>query len=375
MQIRVSIFICAIIILIQCTAASCAETDKVRIGICLPVTGSLSAYGQKLHAGIFAAHAIQPVTTSRIPIELVVVDTKGNAHETLEALKKLTVQHNVSAIILETDKDALDAGSEITEKKEIPVVTTAVTASDFRTSKKFLFRLCFSDTYQTELIARYAIETLEARKASILIDIEKNASTCVADFFKKKYGSMGGKVVSIAYCTSQDKDLAFQISSLMAAKPNILFLPVSYPEAFHAVSKAGELGFSIPMFTITEPDPGMFIEAGGARAEGLMFFGQFNLDAPKEKESNFATRFKAERGYEPGVLETLGADAYFILVDAIQRAQSTRGREIRNSLACTKAFPGLSGPLALGEDGNLRKNAFLFQIKEGRITFLRAVAP
>ncbi len=365
----------ALLIMIRALPSTAAEwPDALRIGIYLPMTGPASDSGRKLYAGISIAHETKPALAEGVSVELALIDTAGDVKQSLEAVRTLLNENKVCVVIGEAGERTTRAASIITEQRKIPMITPAVTSSNLTESRNYLFRTCVSDAFQVHTIARYALETLEARRASILIDITSEASINMAESFKNSYTEKGGAVASLAYCASGDQDFTLQISSFMASKPDFLFLPLSYPEVIGFNKKARELGFTLPTFILPGADPSLLVAKGGNSLEGIMFLAHFSPDASaSERDKAYTDEFKKKKGYRPGILEILGADAYFVVLDAAERAQSADGKDIKNALAHTRQFPGLSGPISLGKDGNAHKSSFLVQIKEGQLKYLKTV--
>jgi len=364
----------ALLYLITALPAAAEWPDAIRIGIYLPTTGPDSASGRKLYAGISIAHKTKPVLAEGIPVELVLIDTAGDVKQSLEAVTTLLDKNKVCAVIGEAGEKNTRAASIITEKRKIPMLTPAVTAPTLTESRKFLFRTCVSDIFHINTIVRYALESLEARRVSILIDITSETAINMADNFKESCTKNGGTIASIAYCASDDQDFTLQISSFMASNPDFLFLPLSYAGIITFNKKAKELGFTLPTFILPGADPGLLVEKGGNSVEGIMFFDHFSPDAPaNEHDKAYTNVFKKTKGCHPGILEILGADSYFVVLSAIEQAHSTDGTDIKNALVQTRQFPALSGPITLGNDGNAHKNLFLLQIKEGKVNYLKTV--
>jgi branched-chain amino acid transport system substrate-binding protein len=91
---------------------------------------------------------------------------------------------------------------------------------------------------------------------------------------------------------------------------------------------------------------------------------------------DFIARFdKKYPNKEPNAFHALGADAYFVLLDAITRAKSTKGEAIRAALATTKNFQAISGKLSIGEDGNAVKPMVINVVKGGKFEYLTTVNP
>jgi branched-chain amino acid transport system substrate-binding protein len=90
----------------------------------------------------------------------------------------------------------------------------------------------------------------------------------------------------------------------------------------------------------------------------------------------FVKKFKARWSNEtPDAYAALGYDALYILVDAIRRSGVTEGPKLREAIASTSNFSGASGVTTLDKDRNASKPATIIAVKEGKLQFLKTVAP
>ena len=153
------------------------------------------------------------------------VDEKSDRIEAANAVDRLISKNKVHAIIGSATSSNTMAGSAIAEKAGIPLVSPTATDPRLTQNKKYIFRVCFIDPFQGEIAARYAYDTLKARKAAILIDVAQDYCVDLANEFKKNFTRKGGKVIQTTYCQSGDQDFTAQLSAIMAAKPDLLYLP------------------------------------------------------------------------------------------------------------------------------------------------------
>jgi len=243
-------------------------------------------------------------------------------------------------------------------------------------NREYVFRVCFIDSFQGEMAAKYAYEKLGARKAAILVDIEQDYCIGLANFFAKSFIRHGGKVVSMAYCRTLDQDFTIQISSIMAAKPDVLYMPNNYTEVALACKQAVKLGLNVPIISADKAQTKELIKIGGKDVEGTIFTGHFAREAAvTDIARKYIETYEKETGKEASAFDALGADAYFVLMDAIKRAKSVKGKNIRNALASTKNFKGVSGIINIGKDGDAVRSLVLVHVKDGTFRYLATYNP
>ena len=352
-----------------------AAKGTVRIGVYLPMTGPAANYGQMEWAGIQTANKLMPKVLST-EVELFLVDTKSDKIEAANAVAGLIKKNRVHAIIGEATSDNTLAGGSIADKAKKPMVSPTATNSLVTQNKKYVFRVCFTDPFQGKMAAKYAYDKLGARKAAILVDIAQDYSVGLTNVFAKTFIKHGGKVVSMAYCQTLDRDFTVQISSIIAAKPDVLYMPNNYTEVALACKQAVKLGLNVPIISTDRAQTKELIKIGGKDVEGIIFTGQFAREAAVTNiAKKYIETYEKDTGKEASAFDALGADAYFVLMDAIKRAKSVKGKNIRNALASTKNFKAVSGIINIGEDGNAIKSLALVHVKDGTFRYLAMYHP
>jgi len=163
---------------------------------------------------------------------------------------------------------------------------------------------------------------------------------------------------------------------VQATKPDIIYAPNYYTEDALMAKQARDLGITAPILTGDGAQAEELIKIGGRAVEGMYFTGHFNVEAVTTKlGKDFVSVFEQKYGKEVDAFGALGADAYFILIDAIRRAGTTTGPEVRKALATTRDFQGVSGNINIGEDGNAVKSVVINQVKDGKFVFVTTVNP
>jgi len=350
--------------------------DTIKIGGWLPMTGAVAAYGQDANDGIAIAMEMKPTVLGK-KVEFTVADTKSDKIEAANAMSRLIEKDKVIAVIGEMISGDTMAGGPIAEKAKIPVVSPTATNPLVTQGKKYVFRVCFIDPVQGDVAAKYAFNTLKAKKAALIVDKSQDYCVGLAKFFKDAFTKLGGKIVAETYCVTEDKDFSAQLSTIKPTNPDVIYAPNYYSPVALFTKQARELGLKAPVLSGDGAQADELIQIGGKEVEGVVFTGHFNVKAATTAlAKDFIARFdKKYPNKEPNAFHALGADAYFVLLDAITRAKSTKGEAIRAALATTKNFQAISGKLSIGEDGNAVKPMVINMVKGGKFEYLTTVNP
>ncbi len=350
----------------------------IRIGVYLPMTGPLAPRGQAEYAGIEIAHRMYPSVLGR-EVELLLVDTAPEDAETADTVTHLIDDTTVCALIGEpVGKNAL-SGTVAAERSGKPTIIPTFPHFSPAKGKRYLFPIGLTDPLEVKTVARYASERLKTKKAAILMDINRDTSMNRANIFMKHFRGIGERVVAIAYCQTGDTVFATQLSYIITTKPDILYLPLSPPEITLVCGQTAEMGLNVPMITSSNLHVPALIEAGGNALEGVMLPGVFDRAIPAADQNDltaaYIDRYEKETGGEAGHFDVLGGDAYLLLIDAIRRADSIAGPQIRKALATTTDFRGISGRIAVNEEGDVLRDIILLKVQEEKFQYLETVSP
>lgn len=357
---------------------SVAADDTVRIGVFLPLTGQNAFGGQLELEGVQMAHKEMGEVMGK-KVELFVVDNKSDKVESANAVKRLIEKEKVQAIIGTYGSSLAMAGGEVSEKAGIPQVGTSCTNPLVTQGKKYIFRVCFIDPFQGAGAATYAFKDLGAKKAALLIDVANDYSVGLANFFKKSFNKMGGEIVATLNYQSGDQDFTAQLQEIMSKEPDVLFIPSYFAEGAIIMKQAKELGSKFKIMGGDAMDNPEITTIGGDAVEGFMHT-TFPYDPSMPDMNPVAKKFTADwaaanPGKDPNVNAALGYDAYMIIMDAIKRAGSAEPQAIRDALAATKGFVGVTGTTTINETHDAEKPVGLVMIKDGKKTYVGSITP
>ena len=256
---KTAVFLAAAILL----GSAAARAESVRIGVIAEITGDMPAVGASCrNAAEMAVKEINAaggldVGGKKLKVELFVEDNGGKADQSAAAAQKLITQEEVVAIIGPNASRYAIPASEIAEGNQTifitPWSTNPKTTLDAVTGKpkKYAFRSCFIDPFQGKVLARFAFETMKAKKAAVLYDVASDYNKGIAEVFKADYEKLGGKVVAFETYTTNDKDFSAQFTKIKAAAPDVVFLPNYYSEVPLQVQQAKRLGITAPFLGAT----------------------------------------------------------------------------------------------------------------------------
>jgi branched-chain amino acid transport system substrate-binding protein len=155
----------------------------------------------------------------------------------------------------------------------------------------------------------------------------------------------------------------------------VVFLPGYYPEVSVILKEARQLGLNVPFIGCEAWDSPTLLQVAGSAANGCFYSNQFSADDPSSVVQDFVKLYQAKYGERPDNFAALGYDAARVVLDAIIRADSIEPGAVRDALAQTKDFPGVSGSITIDSKRNASKPVVILALKEGQVQYFEKVNP
>jgi branched-chain amino acid transport system substrate-binding protein len=263
----------------------------------------------------------------------------------------------------------------ICQENKIPMISPASTNPKVTQVGDYVFRVCFIDPFQGTVMANFAQKTLKLNSVAVLSDVKSDYSLGLAKFFKLGFTSAGGKIAVEENYSGGDKDFSAQLTAIKAANPDGMFVPGYYTEVGLIALQAKQLGLNCPIFGGDGWESSSLVPIGGAALEGDYFSTHYSPEDTSPAVQEFVKEFQAKYGEIPDAMAALGYDSAMILADAIKRAGATDGAKVRDSLAATRNFPGITGNITMDANRDASKPAVILAIKNGAFKYLETVQP
>jgi len=351
---------------------------SIRVGEYASLTGKDASFGQSSHKGITMAieeiNAAGGVLGRRL--ELFTEDNQTVPGQSATAAKKLIARDKVIALLGEVSSGRSLEAAPIAQAARIPMIAPAATNPKVTQVGSYVFRVCFIDSFQASVIAKFVGRELKARRVAILSSVSNAYSVGLARFFRQEYGADGGVIPVEQKYSEGDKDFRAQLTAIGAAGCDAVFVPGYYTEAALIVRQARDLGLTMPFVGGDGWVSDQLLLIGGEALNGCYYSTHFSPENNGPVVRKFVSDYRARWGAEtPDAFAALGYDAIGVLADAIRRAGSTEGPKLRDALAGTRNFTGATGETTIDANRDASKPATIIAIRDGKLNFLEAVAP
>lgn len=357
-------------------SADAGDSDTIRIGGLAPLTGDASSYGVAVNNGI--QMAIEDINADGgiggKQIDYIYYDEKGDATEAVNAYNKLVQDDKVVAIIGDVTTKPTLAVAQQSQQDNIPIITASATAAEVTLTGPNIFRACFTDPFQGELMASYAAEKLGASTVAVLYDMADDYSSGIAEAFVAKAGELGLTVVAEEKYQDGDVDFKSQLTNIKGQNPDVLFLPVYYEDLRLISAQANEVGVTATLCGADGWDSVLTDNFDSSVLDGGVFCSQYSTESTDERVQNFISTYKEKYEIDPNMFAVLAYDATYMMATAIENAGSTDSQAIIDAMAALE-YDGLTGHMTFDENRNPQKSAVIVSIQDNAYKFVENYDP
>ncbi len=362
--------------------SGCAEKETgIKVGLNVELTGSIPAVGNSCkEAAVMAVEEVNSaggleVGGQKYQVTLFPEDNEDKAESAAAAAQKLINQNRVLAMVgPNASRNAVPA-AQVAESAKVPMISPWSTAVATTQGKKYVFRACFIDDFQGVVCAKFALNSLGAKKAAVLYDIASEYNKGIAEVFKRTFQAEGGSIVAYESYTTGDKDFSSQLTKIKALEPEVLFLPNYYQEVPLQIQQAKKLGYTGKFLGSDSWGFADLIKLGGEDVEGCFFSTHYAPDIATPEARKFIDGYKAKYGKTPDDVAALTYDSFGLLFDALKAAGKADREALRDALANLKEFKGVTGQLEFRGTGDPVKTAVIIQVKGGQFTYYETAKP
>lgn len=357
----------AVTLLAGCGSSSnttSSDGDTIKIGAIGPLTGDASTYGISVKNG---AELLQEEINNAggingKKVEFIFEDDQNKNDSAKQAFNKLVDKDQVCAILGGvTSGPTLSIAPDATSKG-IPMITpTGTEPTITKVGGDYMFRGCFVDSFQGEILAKYATDTLKKKTAAVLYNAGTDYSKGIADSFKKDFEAKGGTVTQFLTYNNNDTDFKAQLTKIKGDNPDLLILPDYYNVVGLIAKQARDMGIQSQFLGGDGWESEKLTEIGGSAVNGALYINHYYSADETEVVKNFVNAYKEKYNAEPDAFAALSYDSAKILVKAIEKANSTDGTAIKDALAGME-IESVTGKISFDANRSAVKSATIIKI-------------
>lgn len=365
----------AVMILLLTFSYSNGEADEaIRVAAIFSKTGKAALSNAMALNGIrFAIEELnQQGGVLGRNIKLIEFDNKSSALGSKIAAQK-AVEAAVIVVFGASWSSHSLAMAPVFQKAGIPMISPVSTNPALTLVGDYIFRICYTDPFQGRILAKFAIQHLKAKTAGVLINANRKYSEGLAEYFVQSYSQLGGRVLFEENYLEKTADFTPIINKIKALQPEVLFHPGHTKVSAYFLKQARINGIKTTFIGGDAWNDSMY-KIVGSIIEGSYYSTHWHEDGTGVKNRLFVEKYRRKsRKYDPG--SPLGEDCVYLFADAVRRAKSLEPSRIRDAIAATNNFQGVTGNIRFDDNGDPIKSAVILKFENGTSVYVKTIEP
>ena len=375
---------CTTLVIAALAASGCGapagNDGTLKVGLIVELTGDMPAVGtSSRNAARLAVDELNSAGGLEVDgrpyrIELVIEDNSAKADQSAAVTNKLINQDQVLAIVGPNASLGAIPAAEIAESSRTllitPWSTNPKTTLDTRSGKpkNYVFRACFTDPFEGQVLARFVSESLDAKSAAVLYDVASEAPKSQAELFRQTFEQLGGKILAFETYTTGDRDFSAQLTKIKSVNPDVVFLPAYYNDVGLIAQQARRHGIHQPLIGSDAWSSPELIRLAEGAVEGAYFANHYATDIATPVAQRFIAAYEQRYGTVPDDVAALTYDAMGLLFEALRGAATPERQAVRDAMAAIAGYDGVTGDIRFDEAHNVQKGIIIVQLKDGKYT-------
>ncbi len=353
------------------------DAGEIVIGAIGPLSGAASTYGQSVKNGaqVFLDKVNANGGIDGKQVVLKFEDDEADPTKSINAYDKLVNQDGVKLLLGPVTSGAANAVGPNATADGVPMITPSGTETNLTTTGgEYVFRTCYIDATQGEVISKYASENLGAKTMAILYNKDSDYSIGIAEAAKAQFESNGGTVVEYISYNDGDKDFSAQLTNIKSSNPDVLVLPDYYSVVPVIADQARKIGIASQLMGGDGWDSPELVKIGGDAVEGAVFVNHYSPDDSDPEVQEFVNSYKEKYGETPDAFAALSYSTLQLFEEAITKAGSTDGEAVKDALKNIDVDT-ISGNIRFDENRNPQKSVSIIKIENGEAKLETKVNP
>ena len=344
-----------------------SSSDEILIGAIGPLSGGASSYGQSVKNGaeIYLDKVNANGGINGMTVTVKFEDDEADPTKAIRAYDKLVNQDGVQFILGAVTSGSGNAIAPNATADGVPMITPSGTETNLtKNGGEYVFRTCYIDSLQGEVIAQYSAETLGAKTMAVLYNKDSDYSIGIAEAAKSEFEAAGGEVTHYIAYNDGDSDFSAQLTNIKSANPDVLVLPDYYSVVSIIASQARNIGITSQLMGGDGWDSPELVALGGDAVEGALFVNHYSPDDEDPAVQEFVQAYTEKFGTAPDAFAALSYSTLQLFEAASTEAGSTDQEAVKNALA-NISCDTISGNIKFDADRNPQKSVSIIKVENG----------
>jgi branched-chain amino acid transport system substrate-binding protein len=365
--------------LLACTFAAQAQTQSqapttYKIGVMGGLSGLGAQIGQWTVEGAKAGAAVVNAANGPVRLEVIAEDMQWNPQKAVEAFNKLVNVDHVAAA-MSGGSAAMQAIAPLADQDKLVLLNIGAQAPTMAGIGKYVFSVLQLANYDVAVLADYAYNKLNLRKVALFYVSDDTGKFDQAEF-DRDFTKLGGTITARESFRPSETNYGAQVAKIAASRPDAVYL----------VGQPSDLPFAVRQLRATMPNTQIisyaglesqeFLKAAGNAGNGIVYTTTYFDPASSDPEvKTFVEAYRKLYGTTPeSPYIGYGYDGIRILAAGLAEAKEP-GEKLRDVIARTKRYPGVTGQVVFQPDGTVAKAIAVKQVKDGKFETIAVVQP
>lgn len=306
-------------------------------------------------------------------IELIELDNQSTPIGSKVAAQKAVRQNVIAVIGCSRSSNSL-AAAPVLQKAKIIMISSGSTNPKVTLVGNYIFRVCFIDTLQGQIMANFVYNNLKGKTSVVLTNTTHTYSQDLSKYFIQRYNKLGGKILWHQYYIENMSDYSEILTKVKTLSPDTLYIPGYAKDSGQIMRQARHMGIKSIFLGGDGWGTEIFDYAHASINNSYMTDHWFH-GLKRNISRQFVKKYKRAYKMIPDSGAALTYDAVKILAYAIKKAQSLETNFIQNQLSKTKNFEGITGKITFDKNRNPIKPAVITKLKNRKYYFIKLIKP
>lgn len=343
----------------------CQESEVIKVGAVLPITGPFEIYGQAVKKGVELAYEeLQADPDFSGWLELTIVDSKGSPEIASAELEDQFGGGAIAVIGGVMSDEALEMVAVADRYNRVLISPSASNPQLTGISKNF-YRVFPSDSREGTKMGNFAAKKLEMETVVIVAKADTYARG-IKEVFQAEFERNGGEVIEIIEYPS-GADFSGLIDRVIALNPSGVYLAAFAEDIGMMIVELRGKGYRGRILTTSAYAAPAAIEQTGTPGEGVFLTqAAFNADSEDPKVKAFVEAFRAKYGLDPDLYSAHGYDTLMVLVEGLRRGK-VEPHALWLAMRGLRDFSGVTGTIQFDERGDVQKFPRVYVVEGGSL--------
>jgi len=310
-----------------------AQSDTVKIGLILPMTGQQASTGRQIDAAVKLWQAQNGTKAGGKTVQVIIKDDAAVPDTSRRLAQELVVNDKVTVLAGFGVTPAAMATAPIATQSKTPMVVMAAGTSAITEASPFIVRTSFTLPQATVPIAEWA--TKNGIKTAVSLVADFGPGFDAEKFFADRMQLNGGQVLEKLRTPLRSPDFAPVLQKVRDVKPDALFVFLPSGQGAQFMKQFGERGLDkagirlIATGDVTDDDQ---LNDMGDVALGVINSHHYSAAHPSAANKKFVDAFQAANKFRPNFMAVGGYDGMRVIYNALNATKGQGGEALLNAM-------------------------------------------